>query len=212
MPQIASRRPTKRSGRSRRAPARRSVPRPIVSLRNDRRNYKFVKFVDKGILTSSSVAEGLYGFQFYAGDLSEISSFTSIFDQYRITAVHIVIKPSAQLSTTASATPPYAYLYVVTDYDDSSTLASASLALNYQNCSIITPGYSHSRVVRPHVNLTAASGGSGIAVSRVSPWVDAADTNVIHYGLKCAVTQSTSTNLAQWHIWFRYFVEFRMVR
>ncbi len=180
----------------------------------DSRPYMFYKCVDKGLLTSTTGAEGLYGFSGSLSDLSEVASYTSVFDQYRITQLILHILPAVQLSTTASASPPYSYLYVVTDYDDKTPLASASLALNYQNISIVGPGRGHQRTIRPHVNIYAADDPNTAqpAQSLTSPWLDCAQTNTAHYGFKCSVLQQTSTNIASWRVWIHYSVEFRMVR
>jgi len=200
----------------RRLPRRkRSVKRPSFIPRTpDTRRYTFYKCVDKGTLTSTSGAEGLYSFNGTLSSLSEVSSFTSVFDQYRITRMVLHILPAVQLSTLASAAVPYSYLYVVTDYDDSTNLASASLALNYQNLKIIAPGYGHTRSIMPHINGYTAEDPNVAqpAQSIPAPWLDCAQTAIAHYGFKCAVLQSTSTNISVWRVWIHYQVDFRMVR
>jgi hypothetical protein len=178
------------------------------------KSYTFYKCVDKGLLTSTTGAEGLYAFNIKLGDLSEVSSFTSVFDQYRIRSMRVEILPAVQLSTTASASPPYSYLYVVSDFDDSIALATASLALNYQNVKIVAPGQGHFRTITPHVNGYAAEDPNTAqpANSISAPWLDCAQTAIAHYGIKCSVLQQTSTNIASWRIWIHYLVDFRMVR
>lgn len=192
---------------------RRKNPSISRSL-TDSKSYSFYKCVDKGLLTSTTGAEGLYAFNIKLSDLSEVSSFTSVFDQYRIRMMRVEILPAVQLSTTASASPPYSYLYVVTDYDDSTALATASLALNYQNVKILGPGQGHKRTIAPHVNAYTAEDPNTAqpAESRRTPWLDCAQTAIAHYGIKCAVLQQTSTNIASWRIWIHYLVDFRMVR
>ncbi len=207
MPQI--------SRRKKPASRRRNKPRiqpSSNSIGNDLRPYRFTKMLDKGAITSTAGAEGLYAYQFTIGDLSEIASFTSVFDQYRISRIDVIIKPCSQPNNNASTAPPYAFCYVVTDYDDSAALASASLALNYRNVSILGPGQGHRRTFIPRCNIVVGSNGSLPSISKPAPWCDCADTSVIHYALKIAVTQSTSTNITTWRVFCRYFVDFRLVR
>lgn len=187
---------------------------PIPRQLTDSKSYTFYKCVDKGLLTSTSGAEGLYSFNVKLSDLSEVASFTSVFDQYRIRMMKVEIHPAVQLSTTVTSSPPYSFLYVVTDYDDSTNLASASLALNYQNLKIVGAGKGLTRSIKPHVNSYAAEDPNTAqpAETRVSPWLDCAQTAIAHYGLKCAVLQQTSTNIVSWRIWIHYLVDFRMVR
>ncbi len=183
-----------------------------ISTGSDLRPYKFSKLLSKGVVTSTSAAEGLYAYQFALADLSEVSSFTSIFDQYRINRIDLLVRPLTNPSTTANVSVPYAFAYVVTDLDDAATLASASLSLNYQNCSILSPGQSHARHFVPHVLISAFDGAAAFASSKAAPWIDCANTNVVHYGAKISITQSTSTLISSWYVWTRDYVEFRCVR
>lgn len=183
-----------------------------ISTTRDLRPYSFTKLLTKGSVTSTSAAEGLYAFSYQLSDLSEVASFTSVFDQYRITRIDLLVRAMTHPSTTVSVSVPYAFCYVVTDYDDASTLGTASLSLNYQNCSILSPGQSHSRHIRPHVLLSAYDGAAAFANSVASPWIDCNNTNVVHYGNKISITQSTSTFVSTWYVWARYYVEFRCVR
>lgn len=174
--------------------------------------FTFSKYMQKSIITSTSAAEGLYGFNFQAGDLSEISSFTSIYDQYRIIRVELDLRAVTQPGVTATTAPAYAFLFIVNDFDDSVALASASLALNYKNVCILSPGQHHKRSIVPHVNTAVGSSSILASGSVPCPWLDCADTAVPHYGTKIAVTQSSSTNLTSWFLWAKYTIQFRMVR
>ncbi len=211
MPQNNARKMPRRKRNNPRRKPQVSFPRG-PSFVTDARPYRFTKLIDKGAVTSTSAAEGNYAFQFTLNDISEVSSFTSVFDQYRISRIDVLLKPCTQVSTNATTAPPYAFCYVVTDYDDAGTLATASLALNYQNVSILGPGQGHRRVLIPHCNIALASSGTQTSLSKPAPWLDCADPNVIHYALKISITQSTSTLVSTWRLFTRYFIEFRMVR
>jgi hypothetical protein len=178
----------------------------------DRTPYRFRKIVIPSSITATSAAEGLYAFSFTAGAISEIASFTSVFDQYRIAKVTMKLLPASQLATTVTSVPAYSHVFIVTDYDDDSALASASLALNYQNCSVIYPGQSHVRSIVPHVNEFVQGSGTSAARSVASPWLDCAVTDIKHYGFKIGVTQSTTTNQSYWVLYLMIDFDFRMIR
>jgi hypothetical protein len=180
----------------------------------DNRVYTVAKMIDLGTtLTSTTSAPGLYAFAFKLADLSEYTSFTSIFDQYRIDSVEITILPQTIPSTTSSASVPFANLAVVTDYDDASALANWALHLNYQNVQVISPGQRHKRKIIPHAQSAQVTLGSTVnTFSLARPWIDCSNVAVQHFGFKVGVQQSTSSNVSLWYPYFRYTVSFRNVR
>ncbi len=185
------------------------IPRQMVS---DNTVYSVQKLLDKGVVTSTSIADGLYSYQLALSDLNEVASFTSIYDQYRIDRVQVNVMPVTLPNNTSLTALPYAFCAIVTDYDDSATLASFALALNYQNCRVIGPGQGHSRTIIPHTNLAGFDGATAYAISKPAPWIDCANTGVTHYGIKICVKQSTSTFVSGWYVWMTYQVSFRRVR
>lgn len=208
MPQHGSKRtPSKRRHRSTRHPIRRNP-----SIYGNRSIHNFRKIVVPSSITATSAAEGLYAFSFTLSSLSEAASFTSIFDQYRIKRVNVFLLPASQLATNVTSVPAYSHCFVVTDFDDDTALASSSLALNYQNCKVLFPGQSHRRSFAPRCNEFIDSGATTAARSIASPWLDCVTTTVKHYGLKIAVTQSTSTNQSYWILYLSIDFQFRMVR
>ncbi len=180
------------------------------AARSNNQIYSFSKVIDKGVVTSTSAADGLYAEYFTLNDLSEVSSFTSIYDQYRIFRVDLILMAVTQPGTTAVTSPGYAFCAVCTDLDDANTLASYSLALNYKNVSVLPPGVGHNRTIVPHVNLEANT--SSQVISKAAPWIDCSDPAVQHFGFKFAVKQSTSTLVSSWYRYYRVHVQFKLVR
>lgn len=172
--------------------------------------YRFQKLIDGGVVTSTSVADGLYADNFSLANLSEASSFTSIYDQYRIVSVELDLVALTQPAVTAATAVPYSFCAVVVDLDDASPLASFSLALNYANLALLPPGRGINKRIKPHVN--AETNTSSAVVNLTSPWLDASDTTVPHFGFKIAVKQSTSTFVSSWYRWYKLVFEFRAVR
>jgi hypothetical protein len=87
-------------------------------------NTTIISNVNKGVVTSSSAAEGLYAFSFALSDCADNTNYSSVWDQYRLKEVDIIMIPLT-LQSTPSAGPSYALCYVAPDYDDATTPAIA---------------------------------------------------------------------------------------
>ncbi len=174
-------------------------------------NTKIYSTVNKGIITSSSAAEGLYAFSFSLDNCADYTSYTSVWDQYRIQEVDITLIP-VTLQSAPSAGPAYALCYVAPDYDDATSPANTTAMLSYSNLAVLGPSEKYSCKISPCVDIaTTTSGAATItgSMSAKSPWLDCSSPAVTHYGLKAAITQSTSTNLSQWVVIARYIIDFR---
>jgi hypothetical protein len=177
--------------------------------RVDNRVFSFLKVKDLGALTASAAGDVTAAFSFTLSDLSESSSYTSIYDQWRLDRLDIHVLGVTQPGVTASVTPAYAFLSIVTDYDDTAALAAFSLSLNYENVAVIGPGQGHQRTIVPRMAL-AAGGTTQFANSR--QWIDCSSTSTPWYGIKTCIKQSTSTNVPSWYLFARYHISFRNVR
>lgn len=167
--------------------------------------------VNRGILTSSSAAEGLYAFSFALSDVADYLSYVGVWDQYRIAEIDLTLVP-VTLQSAPSAGPSYAFCYVAPDYDDATTPANSVAMLSYSNVATLGPSEKYTLRIAPCVDIaTTTSAAATItgSMSSQSPWLDCSSPSVAHYGLKAAVTQSTSTNLTQWNLFARYVLQFR---
>ncbi len=181
-----------------------------MTMRPRQQVFRYSKLIDGGVVTSTSAADGLYADNFSLANLSEASSFTSIYDQYRIAGVELELVAVTQPGVTAATTTAYAFCAVVVDLDDAAALASYSLALNYANLAILPPGRGLRKRIKPHVN--SETNTNSAVVNLTSPWLDCSDTTVPHFGFKFAVKQSTSTFISSWYRFYRLDFEFRCVR
>ncbi len=166
---------------------------------------------NKGVVTSTSAAEGLYAFSFALSDMADYTSYTSVWDQYRILELDLTLVPLT-LQSAPSTGPAYAFCYVAPDYDDATTPANTAAMLSYSNLAVLGPSEKYSCKIAPCVDVaTTTSAAASItgSMSVKSPWLDCSSPSVAHYGLKAAITQSTSTNLTQWNLFARFVVEFR---
>ncbi len=188
------------------------IPRSIV-LRDDRRTNvrEIFEWVDKGVVSSTSAANGYYAFYFTLNDLQDVSSYTSTFDQYMFKDVEVMVLPVTQPSLPASG-PGYSFCHIVTDYDDATAPSTAVQLLSYKNLTILNPGSSHSRKFIPHCAMAAYSGAFTSYANTKLQWIDAASPSVQHYGIKITVTQSTSTNVNSWYVYVRYHIALKNQR
>lgn len=158
----------------------------------DKSSKKFIKFLDKGLYTSTSGADGQYSAYFIMNDLGEVTSFANIFDQYKVTRLTLHVKAASQLALPSTASA-YSSIAIVPDYDDSTGISYAN-ALNYPAVRLLAPGQSTSFSIRPHCNIGPTDAEQNV----VSPWIDFSQANTPHLGFKIVVKQSTSTSLNYW--------------
>lgn len=161
--------------------------------------YTFTRYYDSGVIPGNATtgAPVLRGASFALSSLPGVSDFTNLFDMYKITHVqlrfHLQVDPGAQ----ASASAIYPKLWYATDYDDDNAPASLNALREHARCKV--------RVLNPNrpvvVNIKPAVASlvyRGATTSSYSPkwrqWVDMAQTDVPHYGLKWAVDNLTNTN------------------
>lgn len=173
-----------------------------------------VRWVDKGAVTSTSAAPGLYGFVFQLSELSDYTSFTNVFDQFKITQVEVTFRPLT-LPSAPSTAPAYAFMWFAVDYDDANTPASVAAVTNYSNAVVVTPGRTASIRLVPTVNTvvnnnyTSTLANSG-GIQRI--WVNTLNSDMAWNGLKVGVAQSTSTNVTTWRLFCRYHISFQSCR
>lgn len=170
-----------------------------------------VKWFDQGTVTSTSGASGLYAFSFQLADIPDASSFSSIFDQYKIDQVDVTILPLT-LPSAPGATYGFALLWCAVDYDDSVAPGSVSSVTNYSNSICVGPGKSANFTFKPKISGDVDQAGTPEASYVTNAWLNCTKSSVPHYGFKIGVTQSTTTNLTAWRVLTRYHIGFRSCR
>jgi hypothetical protein len=153
-------------------------------------------------VTSSTSVETDGAFTFKLSDLVNASSFTTLFDRWRIIFVRSEWQP---LSASQSGSP----VYTVIDYDDSTTLSANSL-LAYDTCKTSPAGAYFERSIRPVINVAASVGGTFSGAASQNSWCDVGSPSVSHYGLKFAIPSSTVANI--WSVRFTYTIQFINIR
>jgi hypothetical protein len=169
-----------------------------------------VSAVTSAITQSSTVAVfGAINIQ-ANNNITDFSSLSSVFDQYRIMAVEIMFRPQAQ--SPAPTASSKGFLYTVIDYDDSTVLTSVSQAEAYENCIATEAWQSQRRCFKPRAALAAYSGSFTSYANVEAPWIDAASNGVQHYGIKYAIDVGTAGSLAVFDWTMAVVVQFRASR
>lgn len=119
--------------------------------------------------------------------LPNVTEFTALFDAYRINLVTVRFDWSRNDASSAGGVVNAPIMYNVLDKDDNNSLAALSDALQYGNCQTHNFATS-STYIRSFVPCVAAAtyrSAVSTAYSRKSrQWVDVAQVDVPHYGMK----------------------------
>lgn len=144
-------------------------------------DHKFVRTWDYGILLLASADQG-YGFQFTFDSFTGYTDFTTLYDLYRIDAIEVIWELTPVTVTTKSSNiMPVMLAYP--DYDDSiapATLLVADQVSQMERLVLSEARPSVRRMFRPRTNLGSNTTGTSLQ----SPWIDMAQTGVVHYGIK----------------------------
>ncbi len=171
-----------------------------------------------GLLYQASATEGVCAIPFCLADLAQVSTFSALFDQYRIDRVHLRIRPkntSFFLASVASPNQASPDIWLTADYDDGTAPTSVSDVKQYPQAVVLNAGDSADMIIEPAITPAVYSGGafSGYGVEG-SKWLDVANTSIPHFGAKLAITalQASATYSYQWDVEGWYQVSFRNIR
>jgi len=151
---------------------------------------------------------------FLLSDIDNFTSFTGLFDQYRIDCVRFIIRPNNNaIGLVTNSTTILVPMYCVIDYDNAAVLSTAAEARSYDNVMIVAPGESACRTFCPHA-ADALYAGAFTSFGNVKhPWIDSANPSVQHFGLKLFVPSGVAgqTLLQSWIVEREYFLSFRKI-
>jgi hypothetical protein len=175
--------------------------------------FRFFSMERKGAaMTNNNATITQTNFAFTSADISQFTSFATVFDQYRITRVEAWIVPVNPQSSNGAAVSRGSLLTVI-DYDDTTNLGSEAAAEAYENCVITPASVGQYRSFVPHIAV-ASYGGTFTQFTNLLPsWIDCASTAVQHYGLKTIVTiTDAAADSVTFDVYIRLHYEFRNVR
>lgn len=165
--------------------------RKMTKFTNIKKNLYYFKRKVLGTQQPASNSQWSYAFALNA--IPNHTELTQLFDQYMITG----IKVSWRLIYDPQAAPfinaTYPNLYVRKDYDNTQTESAVEIMQdNKSKRFILHPNRVYSVFLRPSTLYYHQSvDNQGNEIKRNEPmwkhWLDCADANVPHYGIKCAL-------------------------
>ena len=148
--------------------------------------------------TSSGAVPTFGAVNFTISQITDVSSFTALFDQYRIDLIEVLMEPQVTEVTTAAADVGE-YISVV-DIDDSNVPTSYGDLCSYSTAQQSRGSMSHYHRFVPGVAVAVYSGAFTSFASTTSMWLDCGSPTIQHYGIKLGaltapVTQSYFMNV-----------------
>jgi hypothetical protein len=188
-----------------------TVPKIWLNPRLTNQIFRTRAVVDLGTVTqSTSAVTG--GFNFVLNSVDNSNAFRTIFDSYKIAFLKVKFRPVFTAQNFSSLpTPPL--LYTAIDYDNATAPGSIAAIRQYSSCKETRYDKDNVRCFKPRITMGAAS-SSFLLAANVSQaaWLDCADPNVQHFGLKYVISPAlTSSALFMYSIEVEYFLEFRYV-
>jgi hypothetical protein len=180
----------------------------------DSRVTNFNQWIEKGLVTSTTVASGLYAFSVTFNELPDFANYATVYDLYRMDSLEFHFIPVTQPSLPA-ASIGYSFCLIANDYDDATAPSGTTQLYQVPSLTVLGPGEKHTRKIRPHVAVAATSSSASAitgASNATAGWFDITSSNVPHYGVKVVVSQSTSTNANAWFIFVNVAVSLKSQR
>jgi len=190
--------------------------------------YKFIRTYEapssdlwKIVGTGSTIGPFNFAVGFKLNSLPNYAEFQALYDQYKITRVDIMLRSNSMQSldnTTPTSTHELPDWFFVIDNDDDTPITSTASYLQYHNLRFLSLTKNYTIRCYPRVAQMVYDGAITTAYSPATKpvWLDLANADVPHYGIKYGSgdSQYTLQNQAQagWQVFYRYYVSFKEVR
>lgn len=186
------------------------------SLKSPNHVYRHIVRGQPFALTNNNIGGGLSSAFAYSVQLQYLNNyleFTALYDSYRIMKATFKFFPLANVNDMSgldSLTNPahLGQLYYAIDYDDG-VLPSLAHIFEYANMKAVPYGKPFTVSFVPHVNADVSTVSSLGKQSIAHPWLDCANTDIVHYGFKGFVpdmgvgTNDIYTIISEYEIEFR---------
>ncbi len=172
------------------------------------------------LLRQSTASDVFASVAFALADIPNISSVSSLFDQYRIDRVQYRLRsrnPALFMMNQASPNYSATTLLLAVDRDDNTAPTTLAEIKQYDNCQAVSACDSIDVIFEPSIAAAAYAGGvfSGYIIQTdTEEWIDSANTSVPHYGLKIGIPAlvTATTSKLDWDVEAWYTVSFRNPR
>jgi hypothetical protein len=170
--------------------------RPDVAIRPKPKRDRIYPFTQSyvGPNITAGLVEVDGAISFSLSSLQNVTSYTTIFDKYRIVQARVSFHPYVGLNTETTGVTSGPLITVI-DYDDANVTTFAGL-MSYDNKKIAPLGSFFERTLVPRFAVAAYSGVfTSFAQSAIGQWVDAASTGIQYYGLKYSLPVGLSVGI-----------------
>jgi len=171
---------------------------------------------------SNATSDAMFAMFFTLGDIPQSSTWTALFDQYRITEISVSFIPNhyqayGVTAATEIGGPPALQFWYAVDLDDANVVSPLTSLMEYESvrCHTFTGTRPMTVSWKPRI-ATAAYAGLPFTsyANTANAWVDCSSPGVQYYGLKygfpCLL--NTSSSLPALSIVCTYTIEFKSVR
>jgi len=180
-------------------------------------NYVFTRIGPATTYTVNEITQAI-SFEFKLSDMPAYTEFTALFDKYRIDKAEVnfqlINNPNALLQTNSinsnSANNWYPKLYYCRDYDDAATVTLTQIKeRSGTKMAVLEPNKVVRIKLKPAVAVQLYKTATTTGYSpKWGAFVDAAQPDVPHYGLKCVVDMlqvdplQTFNVITEYKLWF----------
>lgn len=179
--------------------------------------YNYKQTVELTNVTMSAQSTGLFGYGFKLSDCSNLSSFTDLYDNFRLLAVRVTFYPEFTASL-SSASNSMCEIYTVIDPDSSAAPASINFMGQYQTLRRQLFNRPHTRYFKPFAQFSGSAifGTTGTTTSCLVPrknWYNVSQPGIVYAGLLGAITASSTASIPAQVIRVTaiYYLQFRNV-
>jgi len=176
------------------------------TLKKDNSVHRFIQTIDAGtVFTTSTVGPTFYSKFFQLADIAQQTSFTALFDQYRIDEIELWFQPQVSITNNAAT---FVNFYSVIDYDDAAVPTGLGQLQQYTNVMVTPISQGHYVRFKPHIAIAAYQGAFSGFENKGPCWIDAASPSVQHYGFK-AGCNTTASPIINFNLIIRYHFSMR---
>jgi len=171
-------------------------------------------------INSSGAGNTYRAWSFSLDQVPNPSEFTNLFDSYKIDKVVVkfqavgVQQISSEYSNGAGAVSYQPRTYTAVDYDDDTVPTALTELTQYSNCKQRLAGRNFSITIRPKVAVQVYR--SAVLTAYANPdktvKLDCAYSDVPHFGLKFAMTQTSTNNQFNYDVSMEYYCSFYGIR
>jgi len=185
-----------------------NVPKIAVHL-NPMKNYMYCQFLPSAVYASSTTLNQVTTYSWTLGQLDNITSLASLYDEYCVRRIEIWFIPGLTENSSSGQYPCQLY----TAYDiDGSTITLLSDIRQYDTLVESSATVGQYCSFTPSVAVATYGGAFTKYSFEQNQWLDVANTDITLYGFCSVLDTSTQASQFQFSVDVRMWVEFRGVR